>query len=263
MAISSSLIIATYNWPQALDLCLNSVIKQRVLPDEVVIADDGSGPETAAMINKYADRLPIKHIWHADNGFRLAAIRNKANAAAGGEYLIQIDGDLILHPDFVGDHLRAAKKEHFIGGSRVILSQELTDSVFKESGKLPSLFSKGVRNRLNGMHSKILADLLSSLINTRKSNNIRGCNMSYWKKDFVDVNGYDEEFVGWGREDTDLVLRFYKAGLQRSFFKLRGIVYHLWHKEAERKDLDKNELILQQTKSGGRIRCEKGVDQYL
>src|SRR5690242_8999091 len=123
---SVSLIISTYNWPDALELCLQSVQQQRLLPNEVIIADDGSAKETGQVIEKFQKRLlaPLHHIWQADEGFRLGMARNKAIAAASSEYLIQVDGDLVLHPDFVYDHVHAARKGHFIGGSRVLLGEE-------------------------------------------------------------------------------------------------------------------------------------------
>src|SRR5690349_16761621 len=113
---SVSLIISTYNWPDALELCLQSVQQQRLLPGEVIIADDGSSKETGQVIERFQKRLlvPLHHIWQTDEGFRLGMIRNKAMAAAKGEYLIQIDGDLVLHPDFVYDHVHAAKKGYFL-----------------------------------------------------------------------------------------------------------------------------------------------------
>jgi glycosyltransferase involved in cell wall biosynthesis len=109
---SCSLIIATYNRPDALCLCLKSVCEQSVVPAQVIIADDGSTEETAEVVNEFKRiaAIEVKHIWHPDEGFRLAAIRNKAIAEVSSAYVIQIDGDLILHPQFVADHL-ALKKE--------------------------------------------------------------------------------------------------------------------------------------------------------
>ena len=141
---STSLVIATYNWPQALELCLLSVLKQKQLPDEIVIADDGSGQDTKDLVDQFRTRfsIPIQHIWHPDEGFKLAQIRNKANAAAKGDYLVQVDGDLILHPRYIKDHIAGAKQGHFIGGSRVILSKELSDKIFREKSIELNLFDK-------------------------------------------------------------------------------------------------------------------------
>lgn len=262
---TTSLVIATYNWPQALECCLLSVLRQRQLPDEIVIADDGSGKATRQLIDEFRSRftIPLQHIWHEDTGFQLAQIRNKANVAALGDYLIQVDGDLILHPDFVKEHRQAAKPGHFIGGSRVILNQSLSQELIEKKKTSIALFDKGVSNRLNGIHAPRLGAALTRIIQTHNAYNIRGCNMSYWKRDFMNVNGYNEAFRGWGREDTDLVFRFYNSGLQRSFIKLRAIAYHLWHKEADRSQLTTNDEQLQETIRQHLVRCETGASQYL
>ena len=262
---STSLVIATYNWPQALELCLLSVLNQKQLPDEIVIADDGSRSDTRELIDQFRRRftIPIQHVWHADEGFKLAQIRNKANAAARGNYLVQVDGDLILHPYFIRDHMNAAKPGHFIGGSRVLLSNELSAELFAAKDTDVNLFRNGVQNKFNGIHSSALGEVLSSFIRTKNAFNIRGCNMSYWKEDFITVNGYNEGYKGWGREDTDLVIRFYNSGLNRTYFKLRGVVYHLWHAEADRSSLTQNDTILEHSIQSRATRCENGVNQHL
>src|SRR5690606_22490258 len=113
----------TYNWPQALELTLLSVLKQVQMPGQIIIADDGSGPETMEVIQRYTSQFPrgLLHIWHEDRGFRLAAIRNKAIAACDRDYIIQIDGDIVLHPQFISDHLRFAEPGRLVQGSRVMV----------------------------------------------------------------------------------------------------------------------------------------------
>ena len=261
----TSLVIATYNWPHALEICLESVLRQNKMPDEILIADDGSGKSTKELIEHFRSRfaVPVHHIWHPDEGFRLAQIRNKANVAARGEYIIQLDGDLILHPCFVKDHMTAAKPGYFIGGSRVIIDQERSEQILYDKNIELNIFQKGISNRFNGIELAALGKLASTIVKTNSAYNIRGCNMSYWKKDFLAVNGYNEEYIGWGREDTDLVFRFYHSGLQRRFFKFRGVAYHLWHKEADRSRIIQNDDILSHTIQTKAIRCRKGVDHYL
>lgn len=262
---TSSLLIATYNWPSALELCLMSVQKQVVQPNEIIIADDGSTHETRAVIEAYKNKfsIPLKHIWHPDEGFRLGHIRNKAMAAASGEYLIQVDGDLILHPFFVEDHLHAARPGHFIGGSRSLLDPELSKELIAKKSLSVSLFKKGVRNKLNALHAPSIARFIELFRKEKGLYNLRGCNMSFWKKDIVAVNGYNEDISGWGREDTELVLRFYNKGLKRMYFKLQGIVYHLYHKEKERDRLVINDEIVKVTADKKLSWCENGINQYL
>lgn len=263
--ISSSLIIATYNWPQALECCLLSVMKQKQLPDEVIIADDGSKKETADLIQSFQQRFPVplKHVWHEDEGFRLSMMRNKAMAAASGEYLIQVDGDIILHPFFIHDHLNAARPSHFIGGSRVLLNEELSKYIITQKDLDISLFTSGVKNKLNGLHAPALARFIELFRKEKGLYNMRGCNMSFWKKDIIAVNGYNQNISGWGREDTELAIRLYNLGIKRVYFKLQGIAYHLFHKEYDRSSLLANDEILNATIANKLTWCENGIGQYL
>lgn len=262
---SCSLIIATYNWPEALELTLLSIKSQVVLPDEVIIADDGSKEPTKQLIERFQASFPVplRHIWQPDKGFRLGQIRNKAMAAANGEYLIQIDGDLILQPSFVKDHIQAARKNCFIGGSRVLLEETLSKQVFATKQTQFSFSQDGLRNRLNGLHAPGIARLIGLFKNEKGLYNLRGCNMSFWKEDIVAVNGYNENITGWGREDTELVIRLYNKGLRRVYFKLQGIVWHLYHKEYDRSQLLQNDETVMRTRQQLLIRCDKGIDQYL
>ena len=130
-----SLLISTYNWPEALDVCLKSVMAQKLLPDEILIADDGSTDTTKKIVEKYQQisKVPVIHIWHEDNGFELAKIRNKAIAKATGDYIVQIDGDLILHPYFIKDHKDFAKKNSFVRASRIYIDEELSKEKLKSA----------------------------------------------------------------------------------------------------------------------------------
>ncbi|MEJ7736197.1 MAG: glycosyltransferase family 2 protein [Chitinophagaceae bacterium] len=261
---TTSLIIAVYNWPEALELCLNSVLAQSEFPTELIIADDGSKPLIGELIEKYKARLsiPLKHIWQPDEGFKLAQIRNKAVAASACDYIIQVDGDLILHPFFIKDHVAVAEQGHFVGGSRVIVSESLSAKLLSEKKINVSPFQKGISNKFNGLYLPSLNRQLIPVVRLNGKENIRGCNMAYWRNDFISVNGYNEDFQGWGREDTDLVLRFYTFGLNRTFFKFRGIVYHIYHQEADRSRLTQNDALLEKTKSAGYY-CKNGIDKYL
>ncbi len=266
MPLTSSLIIATYNWPQALEMCLRSVEKQSIQPDEIIIADDGSGEETGKVIEDFrrSSSITIKHVRHEDDGFRKSMIINKAVAAGTSAYIIEIDGDILLHKHFIKDHLSAAKPGHFVGGSRVILNEFLTEKILSEK-KIPSalFLNKHTSNKFNLLRFPFLSSSLSKIFSPKKIHNIRGCNLSFYKKDFIAVNGYDEAYTGWGREDTDLIIRFFKSGLQRIYFKFRGIEYHLHHTDFDRSSLERNDAFLKSVMQKKEFRCEKGIDQYL
>ena len=156
-----SLIISTYNWPRALYLCLDSVMQQTVMPSEILIADDGSGMSTRDVVKHFENisPVPVRHIWHEDNGFRLAAIRNKAIAASKGKYIIQIDGDLILQRNFIQDHMLFAREGCFVTGSRGIITELLTRKVL--SGEITSLspLMKGIRSSNNVVRIPIMSIL--------------------------------------------------------------------------------------------------------
>ncbi len=261
---TSSLVVATYNWPAALAAVLSTARAQTVLPTEVIVADDGSGEATRRLIEAEAREFPcpLVHVWHPDDGFKLAQIRNKAVARARGAYVIQIDGDMVLHPAFVQDHLDAARAGFFVGGSRALLDASASSAVLS-GGPLPSPLSAGVRNRLNAVRLAPLGRLVAPLVPARDPMRVRGGNMGFWREDFVAVNGYDEAFVGWGREDTDLVLRLHRRGLRRRWFKLRGVAFHLHHREANRDALGRNDEILKAALASGRDRCDVGIDQWL
>jgi hypothetical protein len=161
------------------------------------------------------------------------------------------------------DHLRAARPGHFIGGSRVLLEEFYSKQVIEKKILQFSPLQQGLKNKLNGLHLPGLSGTIELFKKEKGLYNLRGCNMSFWKKDIVAVNGYNEAISGWGREDTELVIRLYNTGLKRVYFKLQGIVYHIYHKEYDRSSLLKNDEIVKQTLELKLTRCKQGIDQYL
>lgn len=258
-----SLIITTYNWKEALDRVLHSVLMQNVLPDEIIIADDGSTDDTRKLIEEYQkiSTVPIIHSWQEDKGFRAAMSRNKAIAKTSNEYIVIIDGDIILHPYFIKDHKKHASKNQFTIGPRVLLSENASDLIFDQKISPVSFFTKGISNRKNTLHSDILSQWFSS--HTTSLKGIRSCNMGFWKNDVIKVNGFNEDFTGWGREDSEYAARLLNAGLIRKNIKFNAIGYHLYHPENTRKNLDKNNEILEKTIAANLTRCNNGIDKYL
>lgn len=261
--MTSALVLSTYNWPQALELVLNSVLNQHQMPDEIVIADDGSNEETKDVIERYQKKspVPLRHVWHEDKGFRKSAILNKAIAQTDKDYIIQVDGDCILHPAFVKDHLAAAEKGVFLYGSRVNIKEAFVSELFDEKISAFSFFAKGIRNRTRNLHLPLLGKLYKS--ESVFSRKFRGCNTSYFRNDFIEVNGYNEAFEGWGREDSDLALRFLNLGLQMKRLRYRGILYHIHHPIKSKANLTENDALEQQTIKEKKIISDKGVGQYL
>jgi len=261
--MTCSLVITTYNWKDALELVLLSVQKQSLLPDEIIIADDGSRDDTKELITHFKNtcNLNIIHSWQEDDGFRASASRNKAIAKASGEYIILIDGDMILHKDFIEDHVCFATKDHFVQGSRILLTQERTKSIFKSKMFEFSFFDKGLKNRKNRIKFKLLSNILSK--SNRNLKGIKTCNMAFFKKDCISVNGFNEDFVGWGREDSEFAVRLLNNNILRKNIKFSAIAYHIFHNENSREMLSVNDDILENSIKSKLISCKNGIGKYI
>lgn len=257
------MIITTYNWKEALEIALLSAFNQTVLPDEIIVADDGSRPGTRSLVESLAREAPrpVYHSWQKDEGFRLARSRNRAIAKAVGEYIILVDGDVVLEKHFIEDHLSFCRPGFFIQGTRVLLNRHLSTRVLKKKSMNLSFCYNGVENRKNCLRSTLLAKLFS--FTSKSLVGVKTCNFAFYKSDAVAVNGFNEEFVGWGREDSEFIVRLLNSGVKRQNMKFNGLVYHLFHPMNDRTRLKQNDAILQQTISGKLRWCDKGIDQYL
>ncbi len=258
-----SLIITTYNRPDALLLVLRSIEGQITLPYEVIIADDGSTNDTKEVVTSFQEKSDIRviHSWQEDSGFRAAKSRNKAIAKATGKYIILIDGDMILHPEFINDHINNTQSGYFVQGSRVLLTQDKTKQTLDQQKINFSLLSNGLQNRKNAFHSNILSKLFSNKRNYLRG--IRTCNMAFYKQDCININGFNNEFEGWGREDSEFIMRLLNSGINRKNVRFNAIQFHLWHNENIRDSLEKNDAILQEAINNHTQWCNNGIDSYL
>lgn len=232
--MTCSLVITTYNRPDALLLCLESVLVQSHMPDEIIIADDGSTRETSEMLQTFRDRCPVPliHVWQQDRGFRVARSRNNGLAVSHGTYIIGVDGDLVLHRHFVADHLALARQGFYLKGGRCKLTQQRTQQLC-EAEEVPrfSLFARGVsRKRENMLHIPTLARWLAPRYRRNKAG-VLGCNESFFRADCVAINGYDESYDGWGGEDYDFIMCLKRSGIKKRHLKFAGLTLHLWHNE--------------------------------
>ena len=267
MAELISVIVATYNRPDALAAVLRSLAQQSDGNFEVLIADDGSRPDTAAVVTQWQGRVGrrLVHVWHPDVGFRLAEIRNRAVLAATGAYCIFLDGDCLARRGFVAAHRALAEPGWFVTGNRVLLSRELTQRLLSESLAvecwtraqwLAARVSRGI-NRLAPLISLPLGPLRKLQANAWRG--ARGANIAIWRTDLVAVDGFDSGFAGWGREDSDLFVRLIRAGVRRKDGRHATGVLHLWHPEADRARLSENEQRLSEVLAGNRILASKGL----
>ena len=200
-SLRCSLIITTYNRPSALKEILESVRRQSLLPTEVIIADDGSSEETRQLIlsEQASFPVPLYHCWQEDKGFRPSRNRNKAIALAKGEYIAIIDGDIVLHKHFIRNQQQYCRKGWLIHGSRVFLNNSQTKKILKKGWTgIPAWQRIWIRG-IKGLYFPLLSNLVSRRMH--KIYGIRGCIISFWREDAYAINGYNEEFEGWGRED--------------------------------------------------------------
>jgi glycosyltransferase involved in cell wall biosynthesis len=258
-----TLVTPTYNWPEALDLLLLSILNQSVLPNEVLIADDGSTKETEELIKTYQQKFPVPliHVWHEDMKNRKPTIMNKAIAKAKYEYIIEIDGDIIMNKHFVKDHLNFAEKGTYLFGSRVNIQKNILESIFSKKTVHFNFFSKGIKKRTRTIRIPFLMNF--SKKTDIRSPKLRGCNMSFWKEDFIKVNGFNENLVGWGIDDSEMIQRLHNIGILGKRLKFAGLAYHIYHKEQSKSHIEINNEIEKQTTEKKITFIEKGINQYL
>ncbi len=258
-----SLIISTYNWPDALNLCLKSCLRQTILPNEIIIADDGSKKETKNLVEKYVAEFPnlIQYIWQEDIGFRLSRIRNKAILASKSDYIIQIDGDVILDKFFIEDHLTIAEEKYFVCGSRATLPEEYSKVVLKKKTIKPNRLKIPLSHFLNSFRIPFFTKKMANRYQEGKLLSLRGCNMSFWRKDIVAINGYNENYQGWGHEDAEMVVRLHNVGIKKKYLKFGGIVYHIYHKINIKENEAKNFEMLNTALRNKVVWCENGLQK--
>lgn len=258
----ASVLVSTYNWPEALELCLRSVFCQTVKPAEIVVADDGSRDDTRQLIDRLRREtdIPIVHVWQEDKGFRKTEILNKAILKISHPYVIQIDGDVVLDRHFIADHLEVAEPGYFVCGSRVGLKPEMTERFFRSGGAYrPPFYRLTLGYMLNSFRCRPLRRYMARHFAPKDLTRLRGCNMAFWREDLLRVNGYDENLTMWGAEDTEIAFRLMYAGVKKRFLKAGGVEYHLWHKPASRENLPFHNRVLEDVIAHKRTWCENGI----
>ena len=242
-------------------MVLESVKSQSAPPFEVLIADDGSGEATADKVREVlaGSGLQWKHVRHDDNGIRQARVKNLAVRYAGGDYFIFIDHDVVLHPDFVKDHLAAAEENCFLQGKRAFMPAPYTRKLLEGSEAFtpPSFLMKGLENRKNAIRLPGLGEIMGRKKKFQTS--LRGCNVSMHKKDFMLIDGYDEFFdATWGREDSDVCYRLFYNGIRIKNLWFSGLQYHLDHKVIKNREKDILDLELEKIVREKRRKARQG-----
>jgi len=265
--LSISVILSTYNSPDYLQCVLKSFQGQRYQNFEIVVADDGSDTRTRNLIDSFREKSPISilHAWHEDKGFRAASARNHAVYQSSGDYLVFLDGDCMVFERFLEGHASLAEEKWMVRGSRVMLNKAYTHSIIS-GNRLPNNMLGWIYRKLRGDVKRIAALMkFLNINNKRKCNSwygVKTCNLGVWKKDFYEVNGFNEDYVGWGHEDADLAVRLLRNGVKRKDGRQVVPVVHLWHKENDRSKLSSNESRLEDIIQSDVIRCANGVNRY-
>jgi GT2 family glycosyltransferase len=257
------LIINTWQQQDYLSRVLRAVSAQTSAPDEVLLADDGSQDQTAEVFKQWAarERMTTGHVWQEHVGFRRAVILNQAIARARSHYLVFLDGDTVPHPQFIADHRRLAGSDTFVQGHRALIGQKAAawfgqGTLSADRWRaLASLQMQGLKHAFRWPRpmSRVRVDLRG----------VRGCNLAIWREDLVRVNGYNEAFAGWGREDSELALRLMNAGVQRRDVRGWAVCFHLWHPPASRATLPENDELLAQSQRERATRCANGLNRHL
>ena len=259
-----ALAITSHERPDALAAVLASVSRQRVPPWEIILADDGSSAPTRALIEDFARRPPatLRRVTQPHEGFRAARLRNLAIAASSADYLVFVDGDMLLHPEFIADHARCAQPGFYTQGVRVPADARLTARLIAERETFPAPLAAGLGTlrRAYLLHSPACSALLRRAANRFVA--VKSCNLGVWRADLLRVNGFNEEFVGWGPEDKELCARLGHAGVRRQTLVFGGIACHLHHPPASRAALPANLALLAATRATRRVRAERGMDSH-
>lgn len=245
-----SVIITTHNRPSYLAKVLASYQHQTRPPDEIVIADDGSGPATREVIERYRDCVPftVAHAWQPHSGGpRLSHVRNLATRTATGDYLIYTDGDCVASQHFVADHQRLACRGWFVQGKRCWVKYK---AIEKFTGR-ETLTQKLALCLTGGLTKPHWLLHRPTAVENRTCDDIRSCNLAVYRDDVVRINGWNEQFLGFWRQDSEFALRLMRSGLRRHDAIFSAMVYHLEHEKLlVAADLERNNRLLEAAKSG-------------
>lgn len=269
-----SVIVTTYNRPDALAAVIRALLDQTDPNFEVIIADDGSGQPTRDTLAAFRDAphasgmKRLVHAWQPDDGFRASAARNLGVHASKGEYLVFLDGDCVPRPDYIARHRLLAEKGFMVSGSRVLLSEPFTKEVLASGAAIHKQgLAYWLRQRLSGNTNKFIPLLHFPNTGMRhyrtvKWNRIKSCNLAIWRDDYAAVDGFDESFVGWGHEDADVVLRLARHGIRRKGGAFSTEVFHLWHRENTRATESENRKRVEDRMKTGVTRADTGLSAH-
>lgn len=263
----ASVVVCTYEQPRELDFALCALARQTVAPHEILVADDGSGADTERVVRAWDERTPfaIRHVRQVDKGYRKARIVNEAVRRSEGDHLVFLDGDSFPHRAWVGDHLAAANGRRVLCGRRVKLGPKVSERLTVDeiaAGRFDAPVRALIGAKLEGDVHRLglglrLPGSVARVLHPR-SRKLMGVNYSVPREAFFAVNGLDEAWTVYGREDFDLELRLRRAGHPLVPLLNRAIVFHTHHVERERSDAC--EALVDQARNSSATRCALGVE---
>jgi glycosyltransferase involved in cell wall biosynthesis len=229
----AALIVSTYQRPRHLQLSLTSIALQACASGtfELVVTDDGSQDETFAVVERFAATVdfPVTLTTHPHDTFQVAQCRNEGVAASTAPYLIFTDGDLILPPDFIDQHLRRRRANMAFSGECYRLAEDVSAGLDEDAvrrGDYRNLVSPGELARVRKADWRAR---WHALLRHRDRPRLIGWNVGLWRSDYERVNGYDEQFRGWGCEDDDLTQRLRGIRVRTRWINRWTCGYHVWH----------------------------------
>ncbi len=269
--MKASIIISTYNAEAWLEKVLWGFAVQTEKDFEIIVADDGSRPATKELIATFKEltQIPIKHVWHEDNGFQKTQILNKATLASGSDYLIFTDGDCIPRQDFVASHLKLRRDGYFLSGGYFKLPRSISQMISVDDirsqrcFRLNWLSKNGLRSSFKNsklMVSETWAKFFNFITTTKPSWN--GHNASGWKKDVLAVNGFNQD-MQYGGEDREFGERLINSGIRSKQIRYSAICIHLDHERCYANDESKakNMKIRQFNKKNKIVVVKNGINR--
>jgi glycosyltransferase involved in cell wall biosynthesis len=265
---AASLIVSTYEMPRHLALVCAALRRQSFADYEVLICDDGSGAETSMVLRDFerVATVPVFHLWQENRGFRKCRILNEALRRARGSTMIFLDGDCVPHRHFVRDHVEQQEPGYYLAGRRVELGPWISATLEPEEverGFFDRPQRRLVESVLRGDSEHLQRAIrvpfrpLRRLLKMERVDDLKGCNWSVARADLEAINGFDEDYEGYGREDTDAELRLRNRGLRIKSMKGLALQFHVWH--PRREFTPANDDRLAEVQRTGRTWCERGM----
>jgi GT2 family glycosyltransferase len=263
-----SAVVPSYNRPDFLRRVLLAFAVQTRQVDELVITDDGSQVDIPTGIADVLPGLSFKVIFvsQPDEGFRAAKCRNNGIREASGDFLIFADQDILFAPSYVETCVARARPRQFLVGYPVRLTEadtgRITDDMIRAGDVLDLVPDSGRRKVLSQYRKERWYLVLHALHLRPFGPKLRSGVFAAWREDLLEINGFDEEFRGWGNEDDDLGRRLHRAGIRgRNAFRepLSVHMYHTPHHQAGKRSNEAYHARRVSEIRRGAVRAQHGV----